>query len=60
MEIEDLNRSHPASSNPVKQSAPDIDFPCKFNFATAWYTPVCRGKQVASNINCAGDFLIGG
>lgn len=60
LNVQDFNLSDPASSNLVKQSAPDIDIPRKFNLATVWQVPVGRGKRFGNDINKVADFLIGG
>ncbi|MBL8241795.1 MAG: TonB-dependent receptor, partial [Bryobacterales bacterium] len=60
LNIQDFNLTDPASSPLVKQSAPDIDIPRKFNLATVWQLPVGRGKQFGANINRVADFFVGG
>lgn len=60
LNVQDFNLNDPASSNLVKQSAPDIDIPRKFNLATVWQLPVGRGKKFGADINKFADFFIGG
>jgi hypothetical protein len=60
LNIQDFNLNDPASSPLVKQSAPGIDIPRKFNLAAVWQIPVGKGKKFGNNINRAADFLVGG
>lgn len=60
LNVQDFNLGDPASSRLVKQSAPDIDIPRKFNLAAVWQLPVGRGKKFANSINKAADFVLGG
>jgi len=60
LNVQDFNLSDPASSALVKQSAPGIDIPRKFNFAGVWHLPVGKGKKFGGNINSIADFFVGG
>ena len=55
-----FNLADPASTQPIKQPADQIDIPQKFNLTAVVELPFGKGRAFANQIPTALDYLIGG